>query len=113
MIDFDPIGYMDDMFGLGLLRWVRERYVRQKLLIEFGLGFSLRYGGGSTEGGRSGRPKTERGRGTGKPGQGKGQGQRGEERAANYVARVDKDWPTLVAWHLTPLEVCFVGDRPV
>ena len=36
MFGFDPIGEVVDMFGLGLLRWVRESEVRQKLLIEKG-----------------------------------------------------------------------------
>ena len=36
MFVFDPIGYVVDMFGLVLLRWVRKSGLRQKLLIEFG-----------------------------------------------------------------------------
>ena len=36
MFGFDPIGEVVDMFGLELLRWVRESEVRQKLLIEKG-----------------------------------------------------------------------------
>ena len=57
MFGYDPIGEVDDMFGLGLLRWVRESEVRQKLLIEKGSGVGRR-------GDRGRKRKREKGEGT-------------------------------------------------
>ena len=50
MFEFDPIGEVVDMFGLGLLRWVRESEVRQKLLIEKGSGVGRRGDGRKEKG---------------------------------------------------------------